>query len=53
MEYIQFGIAMTVVLLVFTAIISIWMKIANYIGGKLRIGEIFMNLYKSIGKDSK
>lgn len=51
--YIQFGVAMMVLLFVFTAIIGIWMKVTNMIGEKLGIGEFLLNLCKNKSRDNK
>ncbi|MCC5911666.1 MAG: hypothetical protein JJT76_14670 [Clostridiaceae bacterium] len=53
MGYIQFGVAMMVLLFVFTAIIGIWMKVTNMIGEKLGIGEFLLNLCKNKSRDNK
>ncbi len=46
MEYIQFSLAVLVTLFVYTIIIGIFMKVANYIGEKLGIGKFFINLWQ-------
>ncbi|MCC5911692.1 MAG: hypothetical protein JJT76_14800 [Clostridiaceae bacterium] len=53
MERIQFGIAILVLLLIFTVITGIWMKVANMIGEKLGIGNFFSNLCKERDKYNK
>jgi len=53
MNYIQFGVVILALLLVFTVIIDIWMKVANKVGEKLRIGNFFLNLCKKICRDNK
>lgn len=44
MKYIQLGLVVLVALFVYTAIIGIFMKVANYVGEKLGIGKSFINL---------
>lgn len=50
MEYIQLGLAILIAVFIYKAIIGIWMKIANFIGEKLRIGKFF---YKLIAKETR
>ncbi|QUH20352.1 hypothetical protein [Alkaliphilus sp. B6464] len=45
MEYIQLNLVVLVTLFVYTAVIGIWMKVANYVGEKLGIGRFFINLW--------
>lgn len=49
MEYIQ----LLLLLLVFITIVGNWMKVANYIGEKLKIGKFFINLCKSTRRQNK
>jgi len=53
MEYIQLGVVILVLLLIFTAIIGIWMRFANKIGEQVGIGKFFFNLCKNIGRGNK
>jgi hypothetical protein len=46
MEYIQ----LVLLLFIYTAIIGIFMKVANYVGEKLGIGKFFINLWQKTRK---
>ncbi len=45
MKYIQLGLALLVALFIYTVTIGIWMKVANCIGDRLRIGKLFVSLW--------
>jgi len=53
MEGIQFGIVILILILIFAAIIGVWIKVANKIGEKLRIGGFFLNLYRKAWRGNK
>ncbi|MDF2546134.1 MAG: hypothetical protein K0R93_1032 [Anaerosolibacter sp.] len=46
MEYIQ----LTLILFIYTVLIGIFMKVANYVGEKLGMGKFFINLWQKTRK---
>ena len=51
MKYLQLSLVVLLTLFVFTAIIGVLMKIANYIGEKLGLGNFFVNVFKKKGRN--
>ncbi|AKL94932.1 hypothetical protein CACET_c14710 [Clostridium aceticum] len=50
MEYIQAGLALSMVFFIVIVITRIWMKFANHIGNTFRIGNFLIKLWEKIRK---
>lgn len=51
LEYVQAGLALSMVFFVVVAIVGIYMRFANHIGETFGIGNFFMNLRRKAGKN--
>jgi len=48
MGYVQSSLVLLIIIFVYIAIMEFYMKTANYIGEKLRIGKFFIYLWQKI-----